>query len=90
MKLEKLRAIVQKAKNAVGMVEVWEENAVDYVCGDGDALPLPLSTEEERKSLEKIGLYYLSMHLGLTTNPSRCTYIFKTHPLPAPVVSWLY
>ena len=54
MKLEKLRAIVQKAKNAVGMVEVWEENAVDYVCGDGDALPLPLSTEEERKSLEMI------------------------------------
>ena len=54
MKLEKLRAIVQKVKNAVGMVEVWEENAVDYVCGDGDALPLPLSTEEERKSLEMI------------------------------------
>ena len=28
-----------------------KENTVDYVCGNGDALPLPLSAEEERKIL---------------------------------------
>ncbi len=28
-----------------------KENNVDYVCGNGDALPLPLSAEEERKML---------------------------------------
>jgi RNA polymerase sporulation-specific sigma factor len=27
---------------------------VDYVCGNGDALPLPLSADEERETLEKI------------------------------------
>ncbi len=54
MKLGKLQEIVQKLKNAVGMVEILDENTVDYVCGDGDALPLPLSAEEEKKSLEMI------------------------------------
>ena len=28
-----------------------KENKVDYVCGNGDALPLPLSAEEEQKML---------------------------------------
>lgn len=28
-----------------------KENTVDYVCGNGDALPLPLSAEEEQKML---------------------------------------
>ena len=27
---------------------------MDYVCGNGDALPLPLSADEERETLEKI------------------------------------
>ena len=33
-------------RNAVG-----DENAVDYVCGNGEALPLPLSAEEEGETL---------------------------------------
>ena len=30
------------------------KNAVDYICGNGDALPLPLSAEEEKLMLDKI------------------------------------
>ena len=36
-------------RNAIG-----EERAVDYVCGSGDALPLPLSAEEEREALRQL------------------------------------
>ena len=31
------------------------EEMVDYVCGNNEALPLPLSAEEEREMLEKMG-----------------------------------
>ena len=30
------------------------QNTVDYVCGNGEALPLPLSAEEEGASLKKL------------------------------------
>lgn len=33
---------------------VGEENAVDYVCGNGEALPLPLSPQEEGEMLKKL------------------------------------
>ena len=36
-------------RNAVG-----DENAVDYVCGSGEALPLPLSAEEEGETLRQL------------------------------------
>jgi RNA polymerase sporulation-specific sigma factor len=32
------------------------QNTVDYICGNGDALPLPLSAEEEGKMLAKLAL----------------------------------
>lgn len=32
------------------------KNTIDYICGNGDALPLPLSAEEEKKMLEKFAL----------------------------------
>ena len=32
------------------------QNTVDYICGNGDALPLPLSAEEEKRMLEKLAL----------------------------------
>ncbi|MBQ4268358.1 MAG: RNA polymerase sporulation sigma factor SigE [Clostridia bacterium] len=31
-----------------------EKSAVDYICGDGDALPLPFSPEEESEMLKKL------------------------------------
>lgn len=31
-----------------------EKNTVDYICGSGEALPLPLSTEEEGKMLKML------------------------------------
>ena len=33
---------------------VGDENAVDYVCGSGEALPLPLSSEEESEALRQL------------------------------------
>lgn len=36
-------------RNAVG-----DENTVDYVCGNGEALPLPLSAEEESETLRQL------------------------------------
>ena len=36
-------------RNAIG-----DENAVDYVCGSGEALPLPLSAEEESETLRQL------------------------------------
>ncbi len=33
---------------------VGDENAVDYVCGSGEALPLPLSAEEEAAALRQL------------------------------------
>ena len=32
-----------------------EKEVVDYVCGSGEALPLPLSAEEESEMLQKLG-----------------------------------
>ena len=32
-----------------------EKEVVDYVCGGGEALPLPLSAEEESEMLQKLG-----------------------------------
>ncbi len=34
--------------------ETFFENAVDYVCGNGEALPLPLSFEEEQRTLKTL------------------------------------
>lgn len=31
-----------------------EEGIVDYICGNGEALPLPLSTEEEGEMLRML------------------------------------
>ncbi|MBQ9728708.1 MAG: RNA polymerase sporulation sigma factor SigE [Clostridia bacterium] len=42
---ELLRRILQKFRSFEGI------NVVDYVCGNGEALPLPLSPEEEGKML---------------------------------------
>ncbi len=44
-----LEAIKKWWKRAFG-----GENGVDYVCGNGDALPLPLSTEEEGRALRNL------------------------------------
>ncbi len=52
MKFDGLREIVRKIKCAV-----FKEKGVafvDYVCGDGDALPLPLSPEEEKLALDSL------------------------------------
>ena len=34
-----------------GLFQTEKENFVDYVCGDGEALPLPLSPEAESEKL---------------------------------------
>lgn len=44
--MEWLRVFVQRI--------FGEENTVDYVCGNGEALPLPLSTEEESEALKML------------------------------------
>ncbi len=44
--LEVLRIFLRKT--------VGDENAVDYVCGGGEALPLPLSPEEEGEALKSL------------------------------------
>ena len=47
--------LIQKIKTAVGRYELFKiENSMDYVCGNGDSLPLPLSAEDEKESLERI------------------------------------
>ena len=33
-----------------------ETSTVDYICGNGEALPLPLSTEEEGEMLKKLAV----------------------------------
>ena len=54
MKFDKLREIIQRIKRVVAFGGAENESAVDYVCGDGDALPLPLSPEEEKASLDAL------------------------------------
>ena len=54
MDVSRIWSIVRKITGRVGRCEALAENAVDYVCGDGDALPLPLSAEEEKEALEMI------------------------------------
>ncbi len=44
--IEILKMFLQKA--------VGDENTVDYVCGNGEALPLPLSAEEESEALKAL------------------------------------
>ena len=39
-------------KTLLKKLGIQEENRVDYVCGDGGALPLPLSPEKESETLE--------------------------------------
>lgn len=56
MNVSRIWSIVRKIAGRAGRCEVLAENAVDYVCGDGDALPLPLSAEEEKEALEMIAL----------------------------------
>ena len=46
------KEILQAVLWALGLVE--RENFVDYVCGNGEALPLPLSIEEESCALQKL------------------------------------
>ena len=54
MDVSRIWSIVRKITGRAGRREAFAENAVDYVCGDGDALPLPLSAEEEKEALEMI------------------------------------
>ena len=49
MKFDGFKNFVRKIKLAITGVQ---EGAVDYLCGDGEALPLPLSQEEEKKALD--------------------------------------
>lgn len=52
MELSRIFEFVRKIRRAVA-----EDNgvcSVDYVCGNGDALPTPLSAEEERLAVEKM------------------------------------
>ena len=51
MKRKTFMGLVQRIKLAI---LARDEQCVDYVCGNGDALPLPLSADEERETLEKI------------------------------------
>ena len=44
--IEVLKIFLRKA--------VGDENTVDYVCGNGEALPLPLSAEEESEALKAL------------------------------------
>lgn len=53
MEVLRIFEILQKLKR-VFFVEDKEACSVDYVCGNGDALPLPLSAEEERLAVEKL------------------------------------
>ena len=52
MEFDGLREFVRKIKCA--MFKGWDVAFVDYVCGDGDALPLPLSAEEEKLALDTL------------------------------------
>lgn len=52
MVLNGLKEFVRKISVAFSGGE--GENYVDYVCGDGDALPLPLSPEEEKRALDSL------------------------------------
>ena len=54
MNVSKIWSIVRKIKIKLRGGKLKESFSVDYVCGDGDALPLPLSAEEEKEALEKI------------------------------------
>jgi RNA polymerase sporulation-specific sigma factor len=44
-----LQKIIEKFRSFIGT-----QNRVDYVCGDGEALPLPLSPEEENACLREM------------------------------------
>ncbi|MBE5753309.1 MAG: RNA polymerase sporulation sigma factor SigE [Clostridiales bacterium] len=52
MEFDGLREFVRKIKYA--MFKGQDATLVDYVCGDGDALPLPLSAEEEKLALDSL------------------------------------
>lgn len=52
MEFDGLREFVRKIKYA--MFKGQDATLVDYVCGDGDALPLPLSAEEEKLALDAL------------------------------------
>ena len=52
MEFDGLREFVRKIKCA--MFKGGDVAFVDYVCGDGDALPLPLSAEEEKLALDAL------------------------------------
>ena len=52
MEFDGLREFVRKIKCA--MFKGRDVAFVDYVCGDGDALPLPLSAEEEKLALDAL------------------------------------
>ena len=51
MEISKIIAFVRKIRRAIVGAD---ENVVDYVCGNGDALPLPLGAEEERLAVESM------------------------------------
>ncbi len=48
----KFRQVLQAFLRKINFIE--EESTVDYVCGNGEALPLPLSAQEESETLQKM------------------------------------
>ena len=48
----KILEILQIFLRKINVIEA--KNTVDYVCGNGEALPLPLSPELERETIEKL------------------------------------
>ncbi len=51
--IERLRRFGVTLSEDMRASAAWQ-NTVDYVCGNGEALPLPLSAEEEGASLKKL------------------------------------
>ncbi len=45
-----ISAILQNFLQKIGLI--FQQNTVDYVCGNGEALPLPFSAEEEGERLQ--------------------------------------
>ena len=48
----KFTEVLQIFLQKIGIINA--KNTVDYVCGGGEALPLPLSAEEEGETLKKM------------------------------------
>ena len=66
---EQLRMFLQKL--------IADKRTVDYVCGNGEALPLPLSAQEESEMLKKLsqersgaGCRYSAALPGIPAHPT--------------------